>query len=297
LVSTIDRPARLSWIARALEFAELTKPRVVSLVLVCAAVSGFVAASGAPDILALVNTLVGTALVAASGSAFNQIIERRIDGRMQRTMGRPLPSRRVTAHEATALGTMLLAVGTTYLWLTTNPFTLLLTALTWGLYVCVYTPLKQRTWLNTPIGAVPGALPVLIGWCGAGEPIRSSAWVLFLLVFIWQFPHFMAIAWIYRDEYREAGLRMITGTDLSGRQTGIIAAVGAGLLVPLAWWMPESAPWLIGVSLLLAAGQLGFALVFLRERTDLSARGLLRASLVYLPLQLGLIVLFQSGII
>jgi protoheme IX farnesyltransferase len=298
LITAIARPARISWIAKVIDYTELAKFRVVSLVLVTVGVSGFVAASGAPDPLAIVNTLIGTTLIAASGSVFNQLIERDRDAKMRRTVGRPLPSQRVPIGEAFGFGVVTFAGGTVYLWLTTNSITALLAAATWVMYVCLYTPLKPMTTWNTAVGAIPGALPVFFGWTGVGEPMRPSALLLFLLLFIWQFPHFMAIAWLYRNDYRNAGFRMVSGNDPRGRRTALVAVAGAAALFPVIWSMAtwSDAPILIIVSTLLALGQLSGAVLFLKAPGDTSARALLRISLVYLPMQLGLIVAFQAGI-
>jgi protoheme IX farnesyltransferase len=245
--------------------------------------------------LVLLNTLIGAGLVAAGASALNQWLERRIDARMARTENRPLPAGRLDPREALAFGVLLGVGGAVYLLLSLGRWeAAAVAAATFFLYVGVYTPLKTRTTLNTLVGAVPGALPPLIGWAA----VRGLSWEaapLFLILFLWQLPHFLAIAWIYRDQYARAGLQMLPVDDRTGRGTawrmiGYCVALLAASLTPLAGgtvgWV-----YVIG-AVLLGLGFLATAWSFGRTPSKATARRVLRASLVYLP---GLLALWLLG--
>lgn len=295
---TIDS-VRLNRLVRVMDYVELTKPRIGLLVLAAVGVSYSCARWGQPDPFILLHTLVGTFLIAASASALNQWLERRLDQRMPRTAGRPLPAGRLTAAEALAFAMLTIASGCVYLAVAVGVPTMLWGLLTWVTYVWLYTPLKTRTPLNTVIGAIAGALPVMIGWSAAqgGYSIRAAA--LFLIVFLWQFPHFMAIAWMYRDEYSWAGMRMWSVVDPSGRRTGVQAVCGALALLPISLIPGLSTPGVGGsvylvTAFLLGLAQLVFAVRFYVTLSEHSARRLLQASLLYLPtlLILMLIVLW-----
>jgi heme o synthase len=228
--------------ARTMAYLELSKPRIGVLVLAVVAVAAFL---GSPEPLSAAhwaNLLVGTAFIAASASTFNQLIESQRDCRMDRTQRRPLPSGRLQWSEAIAFGAVTLVLGMVCLAWLTEPLAALFGALTWILYVAIYTPLKPRTSANTAVGAIAGAMPVFIGWAGAGGsldvesgPLSAGMRVaaLFLIVYIWQFPHFMAIAWIYRKQYDAAGMQMLTVVEPTGRRAGAQALVGALILLPV----------------------------------------------------------------
>jgi len=287
---------RVSLAARAADYLELTKPRIGVLVLVTVAVAAMVGRWGVPDAWLLVNTLLGTALVAGSASALNQWWERRTDATMSRTANRPLPAGRLSSLEVFGFGLTLIVVGSLHLCLTVNPTTALLGLVTWALYVWVYTPLKAITPANTYIGAIAGAMPVLMGWAAVGASfnlttagLRVAA--LFAIVFFWQFPHFMAIAWIYRRQYAEAGLKMLPVVDPSGRRAGALAVANALMLIPVSLvpvLLRVAGPaYLAGTTV---AGLTYFlaSLAFMADRNERSARWLLRVSLVYLPFVLAL---------
>lgn len=284
------------WV-RVADYLELTKPRIAVLVLITVGVAGYLASWGQPvTIWAIVHAMIGTALVASSASAMNQLLERRSDQFMQRTESRPLPAGRLTVAEVATFGGVTLAVGVVYLLLTLNLLTASLGLLTWVMYVGIYTPLKSRTSFNTTVGAVAGAMPVLIGWAAVGNGLDLRAATIFGIVFLWQFPHFMAIAWIYRKQYAAAGLKMLPVVDPTGRRAGV-QAVGAALaLLPLCLLpavlpvMPNSILYLLPAFALTTA-QLAFAVMFCARLDLASARGLLRASLVYLPAMMGLLML------
>lgn len=277
--------ARGGLLARVADYVELTKPRIAVLVLVTVVVSMSVAGWGLPNGMVLLHTLLGTTLVAASASALNQWLERESDARMPRTENRPLPGGRLTSKQVAWFGAATIVLGTLQLALVVRPLTALLGLATWATYVWVYTPLKSRSSVNTVVGAVAGALPVLMGW-SAVAPINLPALALFAIVFLWQFPHFMAIAWLYRREYAQAGMQMLTVVDPSGIRAGAQAVVTALWLVPISL-LPVVLHVAGGVyfAWALAAGvaQLACAVVFLAKLDETSARRLLWASLVYLP--------------
>jgi protoheme IX farnesyltransferase len=245
--------------------------------------------------MVLLNTLLGTALVAASASALNQWLERKSDALMLRTAERPLPSGRISAAEVFAIGASAAAAGVLYLGLAVNWLAAAAGLVTWFLYVGVYTPMKARSAANTVVGAIAGAMPVLIGWTAAGAPLALSAGglkaaTLFLIVYLWQFPHFMAIAWIYRDQYAAARLQMLTVVDPSGRRAGVQSVVAAIALVPVTLLplLNFAGPVYLAGAVLLGGLYLLHSLQFFAARDEKSARRLLRTSLVYLPALLGL---------
>jgi protoheme IX farnesyltransferase len=276
----------VTWWSYLADYLELTKPKIATLVLVTVAVAAVLAAGQAPAPLLLMHTLLGTALVAASASAFNQWIERDVDARMPRTADRPLPAGRLANWQVLSFGAVTVIAGLVYLTLVVNRLTALMGFFTWLSYVCVYTPLKTRTPANTAVGAVAGALPVFIGWTAVGAPLDTKAFGLFLLVYLWQFPHFMAIAWLYRHQYAAAGMQMLTVVDPSGRRPGAQAVVSALAILPVSLVSvlhTHFGLWFGGLLLALGTAQLLCAVLFLASPDEHSARRLLRASLVYLP--------------
>jgi protoheme IX farnesyltransferase len=285
LTIAAPRPAVLG---RLRDYVELTKPRIAVMELVVVAAASLVATWGQPDPLLLVHAMVGTLLVAASASAANQWLERRRDARMVRTADRPLPAERIAAAEAVGFAVVTLLGGVVYLAMFVNVASLGWALLTWALYVLVYTPLKTRSTINTAVGAVAGALPVFIGWTATGEALDRRAVALALVLFLWQFPHFMAIAWLYREDYSRAGYKMLTTVEPTGRRAGWQAVLAALVLVPVSILPVLSAPSFGGVlftigAILLGAAQFAFAVAFWRQANETTARLLLRASLVYLP--------------
>jgi protoheme IX farnesyltransferase len=282
--------------SRAADYLELTKPRVAVLVLFTVAAGVLLGGAGrALDPMVLLHTVLGTALVAGGASALNQLLERHSDALMRRTANRPLPSGRLQPAEVLVFGLALGAGGVLYLLLTlSHPLAALVAAVTFVCYVGVYTPLKPLTPLNTLVGAFPGALPPVIGWAAARGAITLDAVALFLILFLWQVPHFLAIAWIYREEYARAGLRMLPVVDRDGRATGrqmvtyclALTVVSLGPVI-LGW----AGLLYLGGALLLGGGFLGTALAFRREPGVRPARRVLRASLVYLPGVLALLLL------
>jgi len=281
--------------SRLADYVELTKPRISVMVLITVAAGALLGSSGIPDWWLLWHTLLGTALVAAGASALNQFLERDSDALMARTENRPLPAGRLQASEVLLLGSVLGIAGVAYLAIALpRPLAAVTAALTFFCYVFVYTPLKRRTSLNTLVGAVPGALPPVIGWAAVRGSIDRDILGLFAILFIWQVPHFLAIAWIYRDDYGRAGLCMLPVVDRRGAVTGrqmlaYTCALVPASLSPLVFGQ-AGVVYFIG-AIVLGVGFLVFAIAFLRNRSIGTARGVLRASLVYLPVLLALLLL------
>jgi protoheme IX farnesyltransferase len=275
-------------------YSDLVKARLTALVLLTTLVGFYAGSSGAIDYWRMLHTMLGTALLACGASALNQLLERELDARMRRTETRPLPSGELTSDAVLILGVILSVMGLLYLAFAVNPLTSLLGAITLASYLFIYTPLKRTTTLNTLIGAVPGAVPPLMGWTGATNQISAAGWSLFAILFLWQLPHFMAIAWLYRDDYARAGFKMLPVVDPEGRQTAAQATCHAIGLIPVSLF-----PSLLGITgvvyfagaLLLGLGFLFFAIQFSRSLTAERARALFIASIVYLPVLLGLLVL------
>jgi protoheme IX farnesyltransferase len=289
-------PPRPAALARVRDYVELTKPRIAVMELVVVAASAMVATWGTPDPLIVLHAMIGTLLVAASASAANQWLERQLDARMPRTADRPLPAGRIAAWEALAFSLVMLVAGIVYLGWLVNGLCLAWALLTWAVYVLAYTPLKTRSTTNTAVGAISGALPVLIGWSATGAAIDTRAIALVLVLFLWQFPHFMAIAWLYREQYARAGHQMLTVVEPTGRRAGWQAVVSALALVPVSLVPVLQNPGAGSVMYIVAAaalglGQLALAFAFWQQASDMRARLLLRASLVYLPTLLAMLML------
>ena len=272
---------------RAHDFVALAKPRLNFLV-VASALAGYAMAGGdTSDALGLIGTLFGTALVAGGASAFNQVIERRTDALMRRTRTRPLPDARLQTAESLLFASATAAAGLLILALGVNLLSAGVALTTLVSYAAVYTPLKRHTSYATVIGAIPGALPPVIGWAAARNELSQGAWVLFGIVFLWQLPHFLAIAWIFREDYARAGFPMLPVLEPDGRSTARQAVVYAAALLPL-----SLAPTAIGMAgtayfggaLVLSLAFLGLALRFGMTRDIADARRLFFGSIIYLPL-------------
>ncbi len=291
---TLTSRRSLAW-ARVRDYVELTKPRIAGMALVTVAVGAVLATWGPPEPWTLAHTLLGMALVAASGTSLNQWLERGRDARMRRTADRPLPAGRLTGGEALAFGVVTMAIGGPYLAIMVNPAAAAVAIASWLIYVALYTPLKSRSELNTIVGAVAGAIPVLVGWVAVGGRMNLLAWTLFLIVYLWQFPHFMAIAWIYAREYDAAGMKMLTTVDPSGRRAGRQAIWGTLVLLPVSLvpcFVVGAGPWYGAWVLALGIAYAAAAVAFGWRRDEPSARRLLRVSLLYLPgVLLGLVLL------
>jgi heme o synthase len=271
------------------EYWALTKPDVNILIAITVAAAFSMAAPPSRASFpwtALVNAVFGTMLVAAGAATLNQWMERRFDAQMRRTSRRPIAAGRIEPVRALAFGTVVSLVGTGYLAATTGVLAALLAAITLASYLLVYTPLKRRTPLCTMIGAIPGAMPPLIGWAAGQGSLSAGAWLLFAIVFLWQFPHFMAIAWMYRDDYDRAGYRV-----LPQGQARVPVVILQTLLPLIALVLVSLLPAVAGTAgvlhtggvLLLGLGFLACGLQFVSRRSGSSARRLLLASILYLP--------------
>ncbi len=282
-----------SWVA---DYIQLTKPRILFMILITVGAGAVCVPDTSTTLVTLLASLLGTLFVAASASVMNQVVEKSNDGMMQRTLRRPLPDGRLTKLEATLFGGILLALGMSILLCLTNLSASLIALATWLLYVGIYTPSKTMSVWNTAVGTLPGAMPVLIGWCAAGGTLSDwRGWMITSIVVLWQFPHFMSIAWLYRQDYEGAGYRMWTTVEPTGIVAGWHASIGAALLIIVALASinyQSPVDFFFGLIILLVAGQqLIAAIKFHQCRDDQTARRLLRSSLLVLPLLLLAVVL------
>ncbi|GIW80773.1 MAG: protoheme IX farnesyltransferase [Gemmatales bacterium] len=281
--------------SRAADYRDLTKPRISVLVLFTVAAGALLASESVPDPVLILHTVLGTALVAAGASALNQLLERNSDALMRRTENRPLPAGRLQSIEVLLFGIVVSSAGIFYLAVALEePVAASIAAFTLASYVFLYTPLKRRTTLNTLVGAVPGALPPMIGWTAVRGTVDAEAIVLFALLFLWQVPHFLAIAWIYREDYARAGLQMLPVIDESGSMTGRQMVGYCLALIPISLapvGLHMAGPIYFAGALAIGVGFLLTAIGFLRQRTETHARRVLRASLVYLPAVFALLLL------
>jgi heme o synthase len=269
------------------DYVALTKPRLNVLVVATSAAGYYLGARAAPDLLQMAFAVAGTALVAGGAAALNQVYERDTDALMRRTRLRPLPDGRVAASDARLFGVAMSAMGLVLLAMRTNLLAAALALSTLIVYLIVYTPMKRRTSLATLVGAVPGALPPLIGWTASHGSVSAGGAALFAIVFLWQIPHFMAIAWLYRDDYGRAGFPMLSVIEPEGRRSGRQAVLYAIALIPV-----TLVPTIVGVSgmvygavaLVMGLGLLWLAARFAIARTEGTARALFFGSIVYLPL-------------
>jgi protoheme IX farnesyltransferase len=277
---------------RVRDYLELSKARIVMMVLITTA-AGYLAAAPRVDPLALLHALIGTALVAAGTNALNQYIEREHDGRMRRTRLRPLPDGRITPRNALVFSAGIAVIGTLYLGLMVNWLTAFLGAFTLTSYIFVYTPLKRVSTACTIIGAVPGAIPPLMGWTAATNQLALGGWILFAILFFWQLPHFMAISWIYREDYGRAGFEMTAVHDEAGTSTARQA-----ILFSIALLAVAVAPTLIGLTgivyLIVAAASslalLAMSIRFFFDRTNKTAMKLFMTSNFYLVVVMTMLV-------
>lgn len=280
---------------RFADYVQLAKPRLSLMALLTVAAGAILAAGGSPQLSVLFHTLLGSALVAVGASALNQFLERDSDALMRRTENRPLPAGRLQPLEVLVFGSVLGIAGIAYLALVLGqPAAAVAAALTFLIYVFVYTPLKRKTSLNTLVGAVPGALPPVIGWAAMRGGVDWEIGSLFLILFLWQVPHFLSIAWIYREDYARAGMCMLPVVDVDGSMSGRQMVSYCLTLVP-ASLMPlvvgRAGPFYLVGTVLLGLMFLGYAIAFARRRTLRRARHVLRASLIYLPVLLTLLIL------
>jgi protoheme IX farnesyltransferase len=274
-------------------YVELVKPRILSMVLVTTTIGFFLAARGIHPLPMLLWTLIGVGCATGGSAALNNYLEREVDGKMERTCHRVLPAGILQPSNALAFGISLVLAGVVVLICVVNLLTAFLVLLAAFLYVLVYTPMKRLTWLNTTFGAIPGAIPPMCGWAATGGHLDPGAWVLFLILFAWQHPHFYAIAWMFRDDYRNAGFKMLPVVDPTGastfRQTILFAVLLLGVSVlPTIIGMTDRV-YCVG-AILMGAALLAVGVLFTLTKTFLNARRLLKASVMYLPLLLLLII-------
>ncbi len=284
----------LGWRMRTAAFVELTKPRIAFMLVLTSAAGFYLGTTGPFDFALFANAMIGITILAFGVATLNQYLERETDALMDRTKGRPLPSSRLLPAEALIFGLAQCIVAEVYLFFLVNPLTAGLGLIVIVGYVLLYTPLKTRTSASTAIGAIPGAMPPLMGWTASANEITLSAMALFVLLFLWQFPHFLAIAWLYREQYAKAGILMLPVVEPEGRITARQIVLFAIMLVPA-----SLAPFFLGyagLAYLIGATILGLWFLFesirtARARTNEKARRLLMVSVLYLPLIFGLLVL------
>jgi heme o synthase len=268
-------------------FTELTKPRITFLIVLTAAAGYFLGSSGRIAYLNFLNAMLGIALLSSGVGTINQFMERDLDRLMRRTAARPLPSGRVSASEALMFGAGLIVLAEVYLAIFVNPLTAVLGLSVVAGYLFLYTPLKTKTTLSTVVGAFPGAMPPLMGWTAASNHLDFAGWLLFSILFLWQFPHFLAIAWMYREDYGRAGIVMLPVVEPDGRLTAQQIVVYTILLLPVSL-MPTMAG-MTGRVYFFAAFVLGLMYLYFSVKAAFtlsrqSARRLLLASVLYLPL-------------
>ena len=279
--------------SRAAVFADLVKARLTALVLLTTFVGFYLGERTGVNYLLMFHALLGTALVASGAAALNQLLERDYDAKMRRTASRPLPSGRLQPASVAIFGGVCSVAGLIYLAVLVNLLTSVVGAVTSISYLFIYTPLKRVTWVNTLVGAIPGALPPLMGWTAARNEFSGEGWTLFAILAFWQIPHFMAIAWLYREEYAKAGFVMLPNVDADGSRTAQYAVVNT-----LALFIVSLCPFLLKMNgqiylvtaIVLGAGYFWCAVRFARQLTPARARQLFLASIIYLPLLLAAMV-------
>ena len=279
------------------DLVELVKARLTLLVLLTTAVGFYLGADSPINFAALLHTVFGTAAAAAGAAALNQWWEYKLDALMHRTRSRPVPAGRMRPRDAVVLGAALSIFGVAYLAFVCNALSAALAAITIIIYIFAYTPLKRVSTFNTALGAVPGALPPMIGWAAARGTLNAGAWMLFAILFFWQLPHFFAIAWMYRDDYARAGFQMISSDDHTGERSASQSVFFCMLLFVVA-----GLPAFLGIAtvfyllaeLILGGVFIAAAMRFLKTRTPSDARRLFITSIIYLPLLLGALVLSKA---
>ncbi len=284
-----ERAASISAFDKPWAFVVLTKPDVTFLVVITTVAGYYLGSTGPMDLTRLAHTLCATLLVAGGTAALNQYIEREMDAVMRRTAMRPLPTGTLQVREVLVFGIATIVIGTLWLALAVNWLAALIAFGTSVSYLLAYTPLKTRTSLATAVGAIPGALPPLIGWAAARGTITQGGWILFAILFVWQFPHFMAIAWMYREDYKRAGIQMLPVVDRSGDITFRVILSMSAVLVPLS--LMPFVMGMTGMSYFFGALVLGVLLLQVgfwanRNRTNVRAKWLMHATVAHIPLLL-----------
>jgi heme o synthase len=279
------------------DLIELVKARLTLLVLLTTAVGFYLGAEGPINWTALLQAVLGTAAAAAGAAALNQWWEHRLDALMRRTQSRPVPAGRMRPAEALAIGSALSIFGVTYLAIVCNALSAALAAITIIIYIFAYTPLKLVSTFNTALGAIPGALPPMIGWAAARGTLNAGAWMLFTILFLWQLPHFFAIAWMFRDDYARAGFQMISGDDRTGERSASQSVFFSMLLLIVAGlpaYLGIATVFYLLAELILGGIFVAVAMRFLKTRARSDARRLFLTSIIYLPLLLGALVLSKA---
>jgi protoheme IX farnesyltransferase len=278
----------------AADFAQLVKARLTLLVLLTTAVGFYLGATSPINYVAFFHAVFGTALAAASAAALNQWWERRADSLMQRTKMRPIPAGRMLPRDAFIIGAVLGIAGVTYLAFACNALAASLAALTIVLYIFAYTPLKKISTANTLVGAIPGAIPPMIGWAAARGDLGAGAWSLFAILFLWQMPHFFALAWMYRQDYARAGFRMMSNDDETGvrcASQSVLFCILLLIVAGLPGYVGVTNPIYVPIAIALGGWFTAMAMRFHRKKTARDARALFITSIVYLPLLLAALVL------
>ncbi len=275
------------------DYIEMTKPRILLLVLVTVTLGYYLGGKGIGNYFKLVFLLFGTSLVCGGSAVLNHYLEREFDSKMMRTKKRPIPMGRITPKNAVNFGLMLVLAGVFILYVYVNILCAFLSLLTTFLYVLVYTPMKRTSWLNTTVGSIPGAMPTLGGWAAATGTLDFQAGILFLILFLWQHPHFYAIAWMFKEDYKLGGFKMLPCIETDGRRTFQQIYWSSFILIPV-----SVLPSIIGMSglfyfcgaLILGIILFNISLKFTVSRSDLDAKRLLLATVYYLPVLLALII-------
>ncbi len=284
----------ISFREKAAAYVELTKPRIAFMLVLTSAAGFYLGAGGIFNWLLFFNAMLGITLLAFGVATLNQVWEKETDALMERTANRPLPAKKITSTEGLVFGVLLALTAEIYLAVLVNPLTAILGLIVIVGYVLLYTPLKTRTSASTAIGAIPGALPPLMGWTASANEITLGAWILFALLFLWQFPHFLAIAWMYKEQYAKAGIKMLPVVEKDGKITHRQIVIFTILLLPV-----SIAPFFVGVAgwiYLIGASLLGIWFLFesiktARAKSVKQARKLLLVSVLYLPVIFALMVL------
>lgn len=280
-------------------YIELTKPRVTWLILMSTAVGWYFGLREGWRWAVLLHTVLGTGLIASGTFTLNQWMEREADAKMRRTEHRPLPEKRITPTRAFWFGIGLSVAGFVDLWLGANLLAASLGAFTLLSYLLAYTPLKSRSPHSTTVGAIPGAMPPLIGFAASAGSLTAEAWILFAILFFWQFPHFHSIAWMYREDYSRAGIRMLPVVEPDGHSTARQILIAALTLIPVSLaptLLRMTGAWYMAGAVVLGVYFLRSSILVARDRTRLRARGVLIASVLYLPLLYGLMLLDRPGL-
>ena len=293
-----ERAVAINLFEKPWAYVVLTKPDVTFLVVITTVAGFYLGSTGAVDWARLAQTLFGTLLVAGGTAALNQYVERDMDAVMRRTAARPLPTGTLKPSEVLIFGAVTIVFGTAWLALTVNALAAFIAFATSASYLGLYTPLKTRTTLATAVGAIPGALPPLIGWAAARGSLSEGGWILFAILFVWQFPHFMAIAWMYREDYARAGIQMLPVVDPKGDATFNVIVSFSAILVPVS--LLPSVMGMAGIRYFFGALVLGMILLQVslwanRARTNVRAKWLMHATVVHIPLLLAWMIFDKMG--